>query len=62
VVPPPDVTINIQKIGLNVQVSWPQGTLLESPKATGPWTTNSSPSPLVITNPADTKFYRVLVR
>lgn len=62
VVPPPDVTINIQKIGSSVQVSWPQGTLLESPQATGPWTTNSSPSPLIITNPADNKFYRVLVR
>jgi len=62
VVAPPSVTINIEKIGSNVQLSWPQGTLLESTNVAGPWTTNVGTSPLLISNPTGTKFFKVKVQ
>lgn len=62
IVPPPSVTVNIQKVGGGVQVSWPSGTLLESANVTGPWTTNSGTSPLVVPNPTGTRFYKVIVQ
>jgi regulation of enolase protein 1 (concanavalin A-like superfamily) len=62
VVTPPSVTISIQKIGSDVQLSWPQGTLLESTNVLGPWTTNGAASPLLISNPAGNKFFKVQVQ
>src|SRR5262249_61613460 len=40
-----NVSISIQKLGPNVVLSWPQGTLLEATNVTGPWTTNPATSP-----------------
>jgi len=53
------ISISIVKTPGGVQVTWPQGTLLEASSVTGPWTTNLATSPLVIPNPTGTKFYRV---
>lgn len=47
--------------GLNVQLSWPFGTLLESTSLTGPWTTNSATSPYQIAPVSPLKFYRVII-
>ncbi len=62
IVPPPGVTVNIQRVGGGVQVSWPQGTLLESASVLGPWSTNAGTSPLLIPNPVGSKFYKVIVQ
>jgi hypothetical protein len=62
VVTPPSVTISIQKVGSSVQLSWPQGTLLESTNVLGPWSTNGAASPLLINNPDGNKFFKVLVQ
>jgi regulation of enolase protein 1 (concanavalin A-like superfamily) len=62
VVTPPSVTLSIQKVGSSVQLSWPQGTLLESTNVLGPWTTNGAASPLLINNPDGNKFFKVLVQ
>ena len=62
VVTPPSVTISIQKVGSDVQLSWPQGTLLESTNVSGPWTTNGAASPLLISNPTGNKYFRVQVQ
>lgn len=62
VVTPPSVTLSIQKVGGGVQLSWPQGTLLESTNVAGPWTTNNATSPYTISNPDGTKFFRVRVQ
>jgi len=53
----------LQVTGNNLTLSWPQGVLLETTNViTGPWITNSAPSPLSI--PLDSavpnKFYRVV--
>jgi hypothetical protein len=44
-------------------LSWPQGTLLQAPTVSGPWTTNNATSPYIV-NPtaAPQMFYRVQVR
>lgn len=60
--PPASVTLTIQKVGSTVQVSWPQGTLMEASSLAGPWTTNNATSPYSVTPTAATKFYRVIVR
>ena len=40
----------------------PQGTLLEAPALSGPWTTNLNTSPYVVNPTAAQKFYRVRVQ
>ncbi len=62
VAPDPPLSLTIQKVGGDVQLTWPQGTLLESASVTGPWTTNSAASPYTVTSPAGMKFYRVIVQ
>jgi hypothetical protein len=52
-------SINIQKIGANVQLTWPRGTLLEANDVTGPWTTNSAASPYTVGPAGAKKFFRV---
>jgi hypothetical protein len=56
------VTLSVQKIGANVQLSWPQGTLLEANDLTGPWTTNNATSPYTFAPIAAKKFFRVKVQ
>lgn len=60
---PPAVTMGITNNGGGViQISWAQGTLLEATNIVGPWTTNVATSPLLLTNPAGMKFFRVKVQ
>jgi PKD repeat protein len=59
---PSSVTMTIEKIGDNVVVNWPQGTLLEAPDLTGPWTTNNAASPYTNAPAGAAKFYRVRVQ
>jgi hypothetical protein len=59
---PPPVTLQFHFSGSSLQLSWPQGTLLEATNVTGPWTTNAHASPLTITPNEARRFYRVLVQ
>jgi hypothetical protein len=43
------------------QLQWPQGTLLQAPTVNGPWTTNLSTSPYMVTPTAAQMFYRIQV-
>jgi hypothetical protein len=52
-------SISIQKVGANVQLTWPRGTLLEATNVTGPWTTNSATSPYTVGPAGAKKFFRV---
>ncbi|HWH72158.1 MAG TPA: LamG domain-containing protein, partial [Candidatus Sulfotelmatobacter sp.] len=58
----PNVVLKIQPVGTQLQLSWPQGTLLEANDLTGPWTTNSATSPCLVPTSAAKKFYRVIVK
>jgi len=60
--PPANVTLLLQRSGATFQLAWPQGVLLEADEVTGPWTTNTSTSPFIVTPTAPQKFYRVIVR
>jgi hypothetical protein len=53
------VTMNMQRSGANVLLTWPQGTLLESPNVNGPWVTNSAASPYTVSPTVPRMFYRV---
>ena len=58
----PPVTLQITRVGNDVQLSWPLGRLLEATSLSGPWTTNSlAASPYPVTPTGSSKFYRVLV-
>jgi hypothetical protein len=57
----PSVRLTIQKIGGNLQLSWPQGTLLEANAITGPYTTNNAPSPYTFSPTGSAKFFKVKV-
>jgi hypothetical protein len=46
--------------GGQVKVTWPVGTLLEAPTATGPWTTNTATSPYTFTPIGSKKFFRIV--
>jgi len=58
----PSVTLSIQSSPPNVILTWPSGTLLQSPTVTGPWTTNNAASPYTVTPSGAGMFYRVQVR
>jgi hypothetical protein len=58
----PSVTLTIQRIGANVQLTWPQGTLLEASAVTGPYTTNNATSPYTFAPTGAGKFFRVKVQ
>jgi hypothetical protein len=62
VTPDGPVSLTIEKAGSSVRLTWPQGTLLEAPSVTGPWTTNSASSPYTNSSPTGVKFYRVIVQ
>jgi Concanavalin A-like lectin/glucanases superfamily/Immunoglobulin I-set domain len=53
------VTLNIEKVGSNVRLTWPQGTLLEATSVTGPWNTNLNVSPYTFAPSEAKKFFRV---
>ena len=56
------VTLNIQQVGANVRLTWPQGTLLEANDVSGPYTTNVNISPYTFAPAGAKKFFRVRVQ
>jgi len=59
----PPVTFNLKPVAnRQMRLQWSQGMLLEATTPQGPWTTNASGSPLVISPAAPQKFYRQLVQ
>ena len=56
------VTLNYQIANGKLVLSWPNGTLLQAPAVTGPWTTNSVTSPSTNALTGSKQFYRVKVR
>jgi hypothetical protein len=56
------VTLNIEKVGSNLRLTWPQGTLLEATTVTGPWNTNLNVSPYIFAPSEAKKFFRVKVQ
>jgi hypothetical protein len=59
---PPPPKLSIKRVGANVQVDWPLGTLLEASDVTGPWTTNKAASPYTVAPTAAKQFYRAQVQ
>jgi endoglucanase len=58
----PPVIFSIKPIsGGQIEVQWSQGALTEATNLLGPWRTNSSSSPLILTPSASEKFYRQIV-
>jgi hypothetical protein len=55
----PPVTLQIERTNSNVQLTWGQGTLLETTNLAGQWTTSNATSPLLLTPVGPQKFYRV---
>jgi len=59
----PPVTLNIQRYGTSqIELQWSQGTLLEATNVMGPWTTDTTASPAILTPTGPEKFYRVRVK
>jgi hypothetical protein len=56
------VSLNLQRSGSNLQLTWPQGTLLESSNLSGSWTTNFGSSPFTVSPTNAQKFYRLRVQ
>ena len=55
--------LQVQPVGGGqLQVTWPAGTLLEAPAATGPWTTNSAPSPYTFTPTGTQQYFRAIIK
>ena len=59
---PSPVSISLQRNGSNLQLTWLQGTLLESSNVLGPWTTNFATSPFTVSPTNAQKFYRLRVQ
>jgi hypothetical protein len=57
----PAVTLNIERSGSNLILTWPSGTLLEANEADGPYTPLNATSPHTVTPTENSKFYRVRV-
>ena len=55
------VTVSLVPTGSQLQITWPYGTLLEATNLSGPWTTNVSASPYLVTPTGGQRFYRVQV-
>jgi hypothetical protein len=49
----------MNKVGNNLQLSWPAGTLQSADNVTGPYTDVTPKSPLTVSPTAAKKFYRV---
>jgi hypothetical protein len=55
------VNLTITHTGSNVTLTWPNGTLLEAPTVSGPWTTNSAAvSPYTVTATSGDQFFKVI--
>jgi hypothetical protein len=59
----PAVQVGCQPSGANLNLTWPQGTLLQSTNLAGPWSrASTSASPLVASPTNNSMFYRVLLK
>jgi hypothetical protein len=57
------VNVGMQKSGANVNLTWPQGTLLQATNLAGPWSrASSSASPLIVAPTNQSMFYRVFLK
>lgn len=57
------VNLSLQAVaGNNLQLTWPQGTLLQATNLAGPWVTNSSASPYTFAPTGPQEFFRVIVQ
>ena len=57
------VQVGCQRAGANLNLTWPQGTLLQSTNVTGPWSrASTSASPLVVSPTNNVMFYRVFLK
>ena len=54
------VNLSIQRVGSNVILTWPKGTLLEATNISGPWVTNNATSPYTNSATGLKKFYRTV--
>jgi len=58
----PIVTVGIAPASAgSLNLTWSQGTLLQSTNLAGPWTTNTAPSPVTIAPTNSQMFFKVLV-
>lgn len=59
----PPVTFSIKPLsGGQVELQWSQGILMEATNLLGPWSSNASSPPLIVTPSAPQKFYRQIVK
>ena len=57
------VLVGCQRAGANLNLTWPQGTLLQSSNLAGPWSrASASASPLVVSPTNGVMFYRVFLK
>jgi hypothetical protein len=57
------ITLTLQPVANGqLQLTWPQGILLEATSLAGPWTTNANTSPYTFTPSGPQKFFRAQVR
>jgi hypothetical protein len=57
------VNLTLQAVaGNNLQLTWPQGALMQATNLAGPWVTNSSASPYTFTPTGPQEFFRVKVQ
>ena len=53
-------TLEIERDGAQVKITWSQGLLLEASEISGPWTTNTAASPFIFTPGGTQQFFRVV--
>ncbi len=59
----PAVNFGIKPVSKGqIEVQWSQGALMQATSPLGPWTTNSSTSPLIVAPSAPRQFYRQLMQ
>jgi hypothetical protein len=56
---PPAPTLSLQRAGSNVVVTYANGILLQASSLSGPWTTNSTASPVTVPASGSKLFFRV---
>ena len=58
----PIVNLTVRSLaGNNLQLTWPEGVLLQATNLSGPWTTNTAASPYTFSPSSPQMFYRVVV-
>ena len=59
---PQPIKMTLARSGAGLQLTWPNGTLLQATNLNGPWTVNANASPYNITPTGPQMFYRVQVQ